>query len=347
MATPSYQHKHACTRSRGPIEPMLARSVDTFPPARDGQWCYEPKLDGFRALAIIDSDRGVHVQSRNGARFNDLFPEVMWAVFEHLPAGTVVDGEIVHWNSAGHLDFSALHRRNVAGRRATSLATSSPCHYAVFDLLRLRGRDVTALPLSERRALLEELFERVPAAGVLALGMQTTSEAQARVWFDTLHVAGVEGLVIKPARSRYEPGARASWLKLKYKTSAECVVGGYLGPASRPSGLLLGRYDTTGKLRVIGRTTQLPTAAATELAPLLIPPRGEHPWPATLPPGWAGSPYRQRDPITYTQVQPDLVVEVLADTAKDKGRHRHPVRYLRPRTDLDPAHIVEQHDNVA
>ncbi|MGW3353292.1 ATP-dependent DNA ligase [Nonomuraea rubra] len=346
MAMPSDQHKRAHSPVRSPIEPMLARSVDALPPGCDGPWCYEPKLDGFRALAIINSDRGVQLQSRRGARLNEVFPEVMWAVFDHLPAGTMLDGEIVRWNTAGRLDFSALHRRNVAGRRrATSLATSEPCHYAVFDLLRLRGRDVTALPLTERRILLEELFEHIPAAGVLALGMQTTSQAQARVWFDTLHMVGVEGLVIKPARSRYDPGARA-WLKYKYKTSSECVVGGYVGRASRPSGLLLGRYDTTGRLRVVGRTTQLPAAAAAELVPLLAPPRGEHPWPATLPPGWAGSPYGQRDPITYHQVQPDLVVEVLADTAKDKGRHRHPVRYLRPRTDLDPSYVVEQHDVV-
>jgi hypothetical protein len=95
---------------------------------------------------------------------------------------------------------------------------------------------------------------------------------------------------------------------------------------------------------VVGRTTQLTAQAAAEIAPLLTPAVGEHPWPAALPPGWAGSPYGQRDPITYTQVRPDLVVEVVADTARDGHRHRHAVRYLRPRTDLDPVHVIEQHN---
>ncbi|TDD36099.1 hypothetical protein E1286_38700 [Nonomuraea terrae] len=145
----------------------------------------------------------------------------------------------------------------------------------------------------------------------------------------------------KPTSSRYESAARG-WLKLKHRASAEAVVGGYVGHPRRPRGLILGRYNRAGQLRVVGRTTHLSAQAAAEVAPLLTPAAGEHPWPAALPPGWAASPYGQRDPITYTQVQPDLVVEVLVDTAKDGDRHRHPVRYLRPRTDLDPVLVVGQ-----
>ncbi|MEU6797029.1 RNA ligase family protein [Nonomuraea wenchangensis] len=347
MTTRSDQHKHAPTRMRGPGEPMLAKPVDDFPPGALGVRCYEPKLDGFRAIALVNGDRGVHVQSRKGARFNDVFPEVTWSVFEHVPAGTVLDGEIVRWDG-GRLDFTALHRRNIAGRRRTaSLATSEPCHYAVFDVLKLRGRDVTGLPLHERRALLEGLFTTIPSAGVLALGLQTKDEAEARTWYETLAVAGVEGLVIKPTRSTYEVGARG-WLKLKRRTSMDAVVGGFVGSPRRPRGLILGRYDDAGRLRVVGRITQLAAQAAAEVAPLLTPARAGRPWPKTLPPGWASSPYGDRDPITYTQVQPDRVMEVLVDTALDGGRrHRNAVRYLRPRTDLDPPQVIELRDAVA
>ncbi|MEV4897818.1 hypothetical protein AB0K48_51640, partial [Nonomuraea sp. NPDC055795] len=93
-----------------------------------------------------------------------------------------------------------------------------------------------------------------------------------------------------------------------------------------------------------GRTSQLTARAAAEVAPLVTPARAGHPWPATLPPGWAGSPYGQRGSLAYTQVQPELVVEVLVDVAKEGHRHRHPVKYLRPRTDLDAAHLIEQSD---
>ncbi|WP_346101376.1 RNA ligase family protein [Nonomuraea maheshkhaliensis] len=325
---------------------MLAKPVGDLPPGRPGTWCYEPKLDGFRAIARVDRDRGVHLQSRNGARFNEIFPEAAWAAYDMVAAGTTLDGEIVRW-SGGRLDFSALHRRNIAGRRrAAAMARTEPVHFAVFDVLTLGGRDVTGLPLCERRAMLEELFETIPAAGVLALGMHTTDEAEARTWYETMHVAGVEGLVIKAARSTYDCGAR-TWLKLKQRRTADAIVGGYIGHLRRPSGLLLGRYDPTGRLRVVGRTTPLTAQAAAELAPLLTPAVGEHPWPATLPPGWASSSYGQRDPITYTRVQPDLVVEILVDMATDAGRHRHHCRYLRPRTDLDPAHVIEQREPAA
>ncbi|MBB5081504.1 ATP-dependent DNA ligase [Nonomuraea endophytica] len=107
----------------------------------------------------------------------------------------------------------------------------------VYDVLRHRGRDVTGLPL---RALLQELFAPVLAAGVLALGMQTLDEAEARSWYATMHVAGVEGLEIKATDSRYEGSARG-WQKLKYRTSVEAVVSGYVGRPGRPSGLLPGR----------------------------------------------------------------------------------------------------------
>lgn len=340
MATAPDLHKHARTQLRTTITPMLARSVEAFPAGKDGDWLYEPKLDGFRGLASTTSDRGVHLQSRRGARFNEVFPEIVWGIVEHLPPRTVLDGEIVRWEG-GRLDFSALHRRHIAGRRrAASMAVSEPCHFAAFDVLRLDGRDVTGLPLSQRRALLEDLFATVPAAGVLALGMQTREEAEARTWFETMHVAGVEGLVIKPARSTYEGGVRG-WLKLKRRASVDAVVGGVVGSLRRPGALLLGRYDGRGRLRVVGRTARLSAQAGAELAPLLTPARGAHPWPQPLPPGWASSPFGDRDPIAYMQVQPDVCVEVLADTAQDGHRHRHAVRYLRPRTDVEPAGVVE------
>jgi ATP-dependent DNA ligase len=79
---------------------MLARAVDRLPaPHVCGGGCwYEPKLDGYRAIALVDDDRGVWLYSRRGARFNEAYPEIVNAVYEALPAGTVVDGELVRWS---------------------------------------------------------------------------------------------------------------------------------------------------------------------------------------------------------------------------------------------------------
>ncbi|MEV4067352.1 ATP-dependent DNA ligase [Nonomuraea dietziae] len=164
---------------------MRAKVVDRLPEGPAGSYLYEPKWDGFRCIAMVTEDRGVHLQSRRRAHLNDLFPEVAWALHEYLPAATVVDGESVRWAPDGRLDCTALQRRNMAGRRAEDLSRTEPCHY---------------------------------------------------IW--SLHVAGVEGLVIKPAWSRYKPAARG-WYKLKHRTTTLALVGEAgqgIGPARGGSG---------------------------------------------------------------------------------------------------------------
>ncbi|RJL26517.1 ATP-dependent DNA ligase [Bailinhaonella thermotolerans] len=317
---------------------MLAAGVDRLPVGRGGEFLYEPKWDGFRAVGMVDAERGVHLQSRRGARFNEAFPEVVWALYECLPPSTTVDGEIVRWTPDGRLDFGALQRRNSAGNRAAELARAEPCHFVVFDLPRMRGRDLTGSPLVERRRALEELFAGIPAASVLALSMQTADPGEARGWFRSLHVAGIEGLVIKPARSRYEPGARG-WWKLKHRSTTEALVGGVTGSLERPAELLLGRYDDEGVLHVAGRTTRLADGAARQVAPLLAPAGPDHPWPERLPPGWTSGRYGSRDPLEYTRVRPDVVAEVAVDVAAERGRWRHAVRFIRVRQDLSPSDV--------
>ncbi|MGW4412233.1 ATP-dependent DNA ligase [Nonomuraea sp. NPDC004702] len=105
------------------------------------------------------------------------------------------DRPLILWPPRLQRAAPPVHRGALA-RRFPGL--SEPCHFAVFDVLWLDRHDVTGLPLSQRRALLEGLFADIPAAGVLALGMQTRDEAEVRAWYETMHVAGVEGLIIKP-----------------------------------------------------------------------------------------------------------------------------------------------------
>ena len=100
-----------------PIEPMLAKSTDRFPAQRAGRWRYEPKLDGYRAIGVVDDASAVQLWSRRGARLDTAFPELVGALYAGLPAGTVVDGEIVRWVD-GRLDFEALQRRYAQRRRS-------------------------------------------------------------------------------------------------------------------------------------------------------------------------------------------------------------------------------------
>lgn len=316
---------------------MQARQVENLPkPAPERHMRFEPKWDGFRALALVDDQRAVTLLSRRGKPLGRGFPEIVRAIEEHLPADTIVDGELVVWSAQGRLDFTALQHRNSAGRAVVQqLMADEPAHMIVFDVLRISGTDITARPLSERRAVLEDLFAEIPDASPLALGMQTEDVAVAGEWFRDLAPVGVEGIVIKPANSPYRPGDRGIWQKVKHYASTEAIIGGVTGSIGQPRELLLGRYSSeTGEFRVIGRTVPLHTAAAATVAAALQPADDEHPWPPTLPGGWTGAGVTE-----YARVRPEVVAEIRVDVAAQAGRWRHGLRYLRLRTDLTPADV--------
>lgn len=262
------------------------------------------------------------------------FPEVVRAAARHLPAATVLDGELVCWRE-GRLDFGGVQARNgIAAARAAELAVTQPVHYIAFDVLRSAGTDRVDEPLSARRAELEQLFRQIPGSSPLALGMHTDSLDQARTWFESLAALGVEGIVIKPAASRYLPGQRG-WESVKHFASTEFLIGGVTGTLQRPEQLQLGRYASdTGELRLVGRTVPLHAAEARTVAALIRPAGPEHPLPDRLPGGW-----QQPRDIDYVKVDPTVVEEVRVDTAALAGRWRHGLRFLRARPDLEPADV--------
>ena len=108
-------------------------------------WTYEVKLDGYRAIGV--KGREVILYSRNAKNFNKRFPQIADALVD-LPADTVIDGEVVALDESGRPDFHGLQHFT---------AEASRIRYFVFDLLVLNGRDLTSLPLIERRKLLAGL----------------------------------------------------------------------------------------------------------------------------------------------------------------------------------------------
>jgi ATP-dependent DNA ligase len=128
------------------IEPMECVAVSKV---HDGpQWIYEIKLDGYRALGI-KSDRGVRLLSRRNNPFNRQYPLIVEALSE-LPEETVVDGEIVALDPSGFPNFNLLQNYR---------SEASRIHFFIFDLLVYKGRDLTRVPLIERRELLGALLK--------------------------------------------------------------------------------------------------------------------------------------------------------------------------------------------
>lgn len=111
-----------------------------------------------------------------------------------LPAGVVVDGELLVWDAARERSsFALLQRRAAAGRRVLQLARQFPAHFVIFDLLATAEQSLLPAPLSERRALLEQLLADAPTP--LVLCPQTTDPAVAGEWIDTWTSTGIEGVL--------------------------------------------------------------------------------------------------------------------------------------------------------
>jgi ATP-dependent DNA ligase len=307
---------------------MAAKTV-THLPSGPG-WSYEPKFDGFRAMAFRDH-HGVHLQSRQLRDLTPGFPDVAAAIARL--GDVVLDGELVVWR-AGRFDFAALQDRLRSGRtRVHGLVTAAPAAYIVFDLLARNGKDLRARPYRRRRRKLEKLLGRGLPDG-LVLTPATTDPAVARTWMLAHTGTGLEGVVAKRLDQTYRPGQRG-WQKLRTRITAEAVVGGITGPLEAPQELILGRHDDTGRLRIAGRTTPLRSPTAARLGALLE--EQAHAWPERLPAHSWGAPR-----TAYTRVRPNLVVEVSADLALDGLRWRHPVQFVRARDDLQASDLASR-----
>jgi ATP-dependent DNA ligase len=305
---------------------MAAKTVTQLPAGAG--WSFEPKYDGFRALAFAASG-GVVLQSRQLRDLTPAFPEVAAAIAQL--GDVVVDGELVVWR-AGRFDFAALQDRLRSGRaRVHGLVAAEPAAYVVFDLLARDGRDLRDRPYGKRRRKLEKLLDTHLPQG-LVLTPATTDPTVARTWMLAHISTGIEGVVAKRLDQPYRPGRRG-WQKLRTRLTAEAIVGGITGPLKAPRELILGRHDSTGRLRIAGRTTILRPPTAARLGALLE--EQAHAWPERLPAHSWGAPR-----TTYLRVRPDLVVEVSADLALDGLRWRHPARFVRLRADLQPDDLL-------
>ncbi|MFE9844449.1 ATP-dependent DNA ligase [Streptomyces goshikiensis] len=210
----------------------LAEAVTTLP--RAPGLAYEPKFDGHR-LVVVRTVEDVVLQARSGRDVTAAFPDLA-AAARQLPAGTVLDGEVVVWHE-GRTDFALVQRRAAAtAARAAVLAQSLPASYAAFDVLELAGLDLRARPYERRRALLVDLL--LPLGPPLQPVPMTTDPELAATWYETLPASGIEGLVVKRLDQPY-PAGRRGWRKLRHTNVRDAAVVGYTGSPRRPVALVL------------------------------------------------------------------------------------------------------------
>ena len=298
-----------------PLGPQLARPAKAVP--TEPGWAYEPKWDGFRALAFVDGD-DVYLQSRNGRPLGRYFPELAF------PAGRyVLDGEIVVFGADRQPDFDALGQRiHPAQSRVRQLAEETPARFIAFDLLAEGDESLLELPQHERRSRLEALVE-----APVDLTPMTTEPEQAEPW---LH--GAEGVIAKQRSAPYRPGERVGMVKIKRVRTIDAVVLGWRpGKEENTVGsLILGLHDASGALREVGHTSGFNAKQKRELVGRLAEyETGER---------GSGEPSRWNNAreLEWVKLRPELVVEIAFDhTSND--RIRHGAKLLRWREDKDPA----------
>jgi bifunctional non-homologous end joining protein LigD len=254
------------------LEPMLATLADR--PFDDPDWLFEVKWDGYRVQAIVAEGK-VRIYTRNGHDAMTYFPRLLPPPAKWLAAEeAILDGEVVALDPQGRPDFSLLQARisqTTGGRvpgmygrmgrpseggsteaaAADTEAAVAPLVYEVFDLLRHDGRSLLRVPLEERKRLLRAI---VSDLSTVRFAAHVVGEGHA--FYRAASTRGLEGIVAKHRRSRYEPGRRTgAWLKLKLRPEQALVVGGWTpgeGNARELGALVVGVMDD-GHLRFAGK----------------------------------------------------------------------------------------------
>jgi len=308
-----------------PISTMEARVRVGIP---GGDYAYEPKWDGFRAVAWSDEPR---LDSRNRKPLLRYFPELVSAL-EALPSGTVVDGEVVVVQD-DTLQFDTLQNRiHPAASRITMLAEQTPASLVAFDLLALRGDDLRAAPFAERREHLAGLIPDLHDAWNLT--PSTTDSVLAARWFDEFEAAGCDGIVAKRLDGPYVEGKR-DMLKIKHRRTVDCVVGGYRvhKEGDKIGSILLGLYQE-GELAFLGHCSGFSDHDRTEMLRRFEGIRADDSFGEGVRRPGAESRWSAGKNLSWVPVGPGVVVQVSYDQLTG-GRFRHATRFERWRPDKD------------
>lgn len=338
------------------VLPMHAEIGDR--PFNRAGWLWEPKLDGYRAIAFID-ERGARLQSRRGLDLTPAFPRLAAELARQQVRGMILDGELVAFDAGGRPSFNALQNRvQLKGEREIAAADAkSPAIYFCFDLLYFAGIDLRDCTYRDRRRYLAQCLLPSPLVQLVHASEDGLALHAAAL------ASGFEGVIGKRLDSKYETGKRSrAWLKVKPTRSADFVIGGYTsGKGARaPLGaLLLGYWDDGAADAPSGKRASRAGGARRKRDDSAAAPAkatGLH-YASHVGSGFTdrsvaqvkarldalkrrSSPFIEKPDVNgaVTWVEPEVVAEVKFQEWTDDGALRAPV-FLRLRDDVDAKSI--------
>jgi bifunctional non-homologous end joining protein LigD len=306
--------------------PMLATLTDTY--FSDPGWIYERKLDGERVIAFRDAD-GVTLRSRTGRALDRTYPELVDLLVAQSATDFVIDGEVVAFEG-NRTSFERLQQRIGITDPVLARASGVSVYYYVFDLLRFDSKDVTGLPLRERKRLLRDA---ITFSGPLRFTTHRNTDGEA--YLAEACRRGWEGLIAKRADAPYTHVRSKDWLKFKCVAEQEFVIGGFTDPAGSRRGfgaLLVGYYAGRDSLRYAGKVG----TGYNEKTLASLRARMDGLLRDTPP--FTGPPIREKG---AHWIHPELVAQIGFTEWTRDGKLRHP-RFLGLRDDKDPLDVVRE-----
>ena len=303
--------------------PQLATLVRS-PPRGDG-WVHEIKFDGYRLLTVLN-DGHAKLFTRAANDWSDRFKPLCGALSGLRVSNAVIDGEVVHVEADGSYSFHGL-------QNALSTGKVDHLRYFVFDLLYLDGEDIRSRPLTERKALLQQILAN--PSPLLAYSEHFVEPGN--TVFERACDLALEGIVSKRADAPYRSGRNDAWLKSKCIKEQEVVIGGYTLQPNHPGvlgALLVGTFEGS-KLRFAGKVgTGFTQAEGRDLLKRMKTRALD------------ASPFQCLDAASRRRAQfvrPELVAQVHFGEWTPDGRLRHP-SFQGLREDKPADQVVREHE---
>lgn len=211
------------------ISPQLATLVEKMPQGR--QWSFEVKWNGIRSLCFLQDGR-LELVSRNGRALTGQFPQITSSVKKIHATEAILDGEIVIFDEQGRTNFQALQPH----LRTSAIVPTGEAVLILFDLLYLDGYDLREVSLLDRTRLLASTIE-----GSAAIQVSPQMHGKGQLLLDFAKIHGLEGIMAKDSRSKYEEQRSSNWQKIKLIQEQDCIICGYIhSNKGLPLALVLG-----------------------------------------------------------------------------------------------------------
>lgn len=230
------------------IKPMLIGTEGQ--PFDSEEYIYELKLDGERCIAYLDIDKTI-LKNKRSMLMLPKVPELA-EIHKNVNVRCILDGELAVIKD-GKPDFFEIQKRSMMSNpvKIDMAAKKYPACFTAFDILYFEDRQVTDLPLTERK----ELLQKAVISENARFAVSRFIEKNGIQFYNLAEQRELEGIVAKRKDSKYYFDRRTKdWIKIKYLQDDDFVVLGYVPKENSMNSIILGQYRN-GRLVYKGHVT--------------------------------------------------------------------------------------------